>query len=72
MIHVMPMNDDREHEETATCWCKPIVEDRDRKTGRMYATPIVIHSAMDGRELIEQAIAANKIMDSMQQGEANE
>ena len=50
MIHVYPMNDQREHEtgETTTCWCDPqLITDEPEI--------IVVHASMDGRELVEQA-----------------
>ena len=48
MIHVLPLNDLREHEETTTCPCGPVVEWE-------HAEPLVIHRSWDGREYIEDA-----------------
>lgn len=39
---VMPVGDLREHDEGMGCWCKPFIEDE-----------IIIHNAMDRRELYE-------------------
>ncbi len=47
MIHVLPINDEREHEESTTCWCNPRIETE----GEL----LVIHNSADCRELIEQA-----------------
>lgn len=41
--HVLPVNDFKEHEEDRECWCKP-----ELKGG------VVVHNAMDQRELIEE------------------
>lgn len=46
-IHVLPVKDLREHEESRTCWCQPVID----LTGR---TALVVHQALDGRELVEQ------------------
>ena len=50
MIHVYPLNDEREHDtgDTTTCWCDPqLITDEPEM--------IVVHASADGRELIEQA-----------------
>ena len=44
-IHVIPLNDYREHEETEDCWCKPLRDDEEQR--------VVIHNALDGREEYE-------------------
>ena len=41
-IHVMPINDWREHQQSRTCWCHP--EDDEG---------IIIHKSIDGREDFE-------------------
>lgn len=46
MVHVMPVGDFREHEESARCWCKP-QPDAEEPT-------VLIHNALDGRESYEQ------------------
>jgi hypothetical protein len=46
-VHVLPVNDLREHVEGTLCWCRPRVEEEDGGT-------VVIHNSMDGRELIER------------------
>jgi hypothetical protein len=50
MIHVYPLNDEREHDtgDTTTCWCDPTLDTDNPEM-------IVIHNAADCRELIEQA-----------------
>lgn len=45
--HVLPINDLREHSESADCWCEPRVEDKGTSV-------IVIHHALDGREAYEE------------------
>lgn len=42
-VHVIPLNDYREHEETTECWCNPAHDDG-----------VVVHNALDGRELVER------------------
>lgn len=48
MIHILPTNDIKEHEETTTCECNPQVEIQDN------AEILVIHNAFDGREYFER------------------
>lgn len=48
-LHVLPVNDLREHEETRDCWCHPDLTREDK-----YATVVVVHHAEDGRELVEE------------------
>ena len=44
-IHVVPVNDLREHEAEVTCWCRPTEDDE---------TPgLFVHHNMDGREQFE-------------------
>ena len=45
-IHVLPVNDLREHLCSLTCWCHP-VEDTENEC-------IVVHNAMDQREEYEE------------------
>lgn len=45
-IHVVPVNDLREHDQEATCWCRPM---RDAEEAS-----VMIHNAMDQRETYEQ------------------
>ena len=45
MIHVVPINDLREHTCSTECWCKPTVDEDD---------DIAIHHSMDRREEYEQ------------------
>lgn len=47
--HVIPINDLKEHEGISTCWCKPKIEDYSVSGGMK----LVIHNALDGRELVE-------------------
>ena len=45
-IHVIPLEDLREHDAKETCWCKPReLEDQ---------PDVYIHNALDGRERYEQ------------------
>lgn len=45
-IHVMPVNDLREHEESANCWCRPRRDDEYPR--------VAIHNSMDQRETYER------------------
>lgn len=40
--HVLPVNDLREHAESADCWCNPDFDEG-----------VYIHNSMDGREKFE-------------------
>ena len=42
VLHILPVNDLRDHEESENCWCRPRYEDG-----------VIIHNAMDQRELYE-------------------
>ena len=44
-IHVIPINDLREHDATKECWCKPIED--------VECNNVWIHNSMDGREKFE-------------------
>jgi hypothetical protein len=48
-VHVIPINDLREHVEKRTCWCQPILMDVAGTRAR-----VVNHNAADGRELVEE------------------
>lgn len=48
-IHIIPVNDLKEHEELTTCECCPSVQ---FENGEM----IVVHNSFDGRELKEKLI----------------
>lgn len=48
-VHVLPIQDLREHAETRDCWCQP----RTTREGIGDAV-VVVHHALDGRELVEQ------------------
>lgn len=58
MLNCAPLNDDREHEIGANCWCGPQVLWLDPDTGLPWenpdANPFVVHNAADCRELVEQ------------------
>jgi len=54
MVHVIPLNDEKDHEYSTTCDCSPHVDWNDPETGEAFASPMVIHNAFDCRELIEQ------------------
>lgn len=45
-IHVMPMNDLREHVDSRDCWCKP-TPDGDEPL-------VIVHHSMDRREEYEE------------------
>ena len=46
VIHVVPLNDLREHEASTTCWCKPTEDDE--------WPDIWVHHSMDRREEYEE------------------
>lgn len=52
-VHVLPIDDTRDHVETPQCWCRPRVERVETYLGG-WGTVITHHSA-DGRELQEPA-----------------
>lgn len=57
MVSVIPINDERPHEETTTCWCNPTVEWQDPETGEIYSIgPKVVHHSADLREIVERLI----------------
>jgi hypothetical protein len=47
MIHIMPVGDTEEHEQSTTCKCGPVVE--------LEGEGVVIHNSFDGREAVEEA-----------------
>lgn len=56
-VHVLPIDDLRAHVDTGfRCWCAPRVETIDPQTGDPYPDGgcLVIHHALDGRELVER------------------
>lgn len=48
-IHVLPLNDLRDHQELPTCWCKP--------TPDAEEPSVLVHHSMDRREEYEQGRA---------------
>jgi hypothetical protein len=44
-VHVVPLNDLREHIASVDCWCKPIEDDD--------FPDVWVHHSMDGRESYE-------------------
>ena len=50
MIHVIPVNDIKSHEESVHCHCKPKVD---------WDLDVVVHNAFDHREAVE---IANQIL----------
>lgn len=43
MVHVVPLADQKSHDLSADCWCKPDVDD----------DGVVVHNALDRREMYE-------------------
>ena len=43
VVHVLPINDLRVHEESRQCWCRPT----ENEPG------IIVHNSLDGREHFE-------------------
>lgn len=52
-IHIVPVNDSQEHYLTVECFCEPEIRTKN-------GVPIFVHSAYDGREIVEQAEAIIK------------
>jgi len=57
--HITPINDIKEHEESSTCPCSPKVTFENGNT-------IVIHSAFDGRDAMEETIGILEIKGRVQ------
>jgi hypothetical protein len=55
-VHVIPLNDEQEHEKSTSCWCEPTVNWIDPDTNRPWANGscMVVHNAADCREFSEQ------------------
>lgn len=54
-VHVIPQNDEIEHERSAECICQPRVEWVHPESGEVYPRgPVVTHNAFDCREVSEQ------------------
>ena len=53
MIHILPIDDLKEHTEGVDCQCNPEVRYADGDG--VLPEPICIHNSWDGREFIEQA-----------------
>lgn len=47
-LHVIPLNDYREHTSNRHCWCNPIMDEEDNN--------LFVHNSMDRRELYEEGI----------------
>jgi hypothetical protein len=47
-IHVMPVNDLREHVANDDCWCEPVQEYVVEESGSSHW--LASHNALDGRE----------------------
>ncbi len=43
-LHVVPLGDLREHDDSAECWCRPTIDDEG----------VCIHNSLDGRELTRE------------------
>ena len=51
-IHVVPLNDLREHDESDQCWCRPV-----EIFDATMDAPVIVHNSMDRREhTIEKGI----------------
>ena len=46
-IHVIPIGDLREHEESVDCWCRPTLDDQE---------DIFVHHSLDRREEYEEGM----------------
>lgn len=54
-LHVVPIEDSDGHQSGLNCHCEPYIEYKDPETGRKYDYPIIVHSAFDGRHIVEEA-----------------
>ncbi len=50
-VHVLPVDDLREHVETAQCWCNPKCSKVETFAGGWGY--VIVHNSADGRELAE-------------------
>jgi hypothetical protein len=49
-LHIVPLNDFREHDVDMHCWCNPTLDD-----GAEYdVEKVYIHHSLDGREQFEE------------------
>lgn len=56
MIHVIPLNDERQHATASDCWCEPRLDFVDPETNLLWASGDgrAIHNAADCREVCEE------------------
>ena len=57
-VHIYPLNDWIDHDinvpaHQCECRCEPRIDYVDPETGAPYSEPLVIHNAIDQRELTE-------------------
>ncbi|MCR4291097.1 MAG: hypothetical protein NUV86_12650 [Candidatus Scalindua sp.] len=52
-FHSLPVDDAREHDKSAVCWCHPRIEIQ--PNGKV----VVMHNSLDGRENGEKGILSN-------------
>lgn len=62
-VHVIPLNDLKEHTTDAECACSPLVEWIDPETNLPWANGSckVVHNAFDKREVVEERIHRSMI-----------
>lgn len=53
-LHLVPLQDLRDHELVSTCWCKPRLDDPETA-----AAPFYVHNSMDRREEYEEGRKAS-------------
>ena len=53
-LHVTPVNDLREHEDTWTCWCRPVEHFVAEGELEDVTAIIWVHNAADNREHFER------------------
>jgi len=46
-VHLVPLDDLREHEASVDCWCQPELLDDN------YLDSVYLHASMDGREAFD-------------------
>lgn len=50
VLHVVPENDTRPHQDSTGCSCRPRIEQVEE------GATVVVHNAFDGREITERAV----------------
>lgn len=57
-FHILPLNDTKEHTESSQCPCNPEILQENH-------TRLIVHNAFDGREVVEQLLNHNIIVNQL-------